>query len=70
MGLMGMIHITERAREGGIKATTNARLPQLHIAPIYAILLITKCSGTAALSFHYHYLLSIMALRLVLNLLT
>lgn len=65
-----MIHVTEGEREGGIKATTKARPPQLHIAPICAIRLITHCSGTAALSSHYHYLLSIMALLLILNLLT
>lgn len=61
MGLMGVIHITEgegrwyRSNNKG-EATTVAYC---------TILLFTNCSGTAALSFHYHYSLSIMALRLI-----
>lgn len=60
-----MIHKTEAVRWD----EKNNTVPQLHVARIYTVLLITLCAGTAALSFHYHYLLSIMALLLILNLL-
>lgn len=61
MGLMGVSHITEG--EGRWYSSNNKG--EATTAAYCTILLFIYCSGTATLSFHYHYSLSIMALRLI-----